>query len=94
MITPADEVKYLGQIVDKEIVTKESAQFSVELDENMGEVADGARVTGVSANFKPRFVQGRGDLVGRLVDGRVQPAGDTDVFRDRADREPSNHRPF
>ncbi len=73
---------YLGQVLQKEIINRDGAQVSLELDDDVDQTIDGGRVAGVSARVKLRYVQGTGDLLVRVDGEKMSGTRPTDVFRD------------
>jgi len=81
LLEDEDGRSYLGQVLQKEIINRDGAQISLELDDDDDQAIDGGRVAGVSARVKLRYVQGTGDLLVRVDGKKMSGTRPTDVFR-------------
>jgi hypothetical protein len=66
------------------VVEREEPEMSVEGDAGLGVPLDMARVAQTTFRVLVRFVQGRGLVLGRLVDDKVMRPGPDDTFEDAA----------
>ena len=80
-----DNTHYLGQIITKEVVTREGPEFGIELTpEQIEMLPDGMGVAHVTNRIRIRFLEGAGVLLGKLEDDRIVPTSNADIFQHAA----------
>lgn len=79
----AGETEYLGQVITKDVATREGPQISLQGDAGLGAaLVEGANVSETSFRVRIQHLQGAGALLGKLAGNGLEPLTSSDVFSD------------
>lgn len=75
--------EYLGQITVQEIATREGPEYGIKVNsEAQVFITKSQMESNMVDRVRLRYVQGRGELIGRITQKGIEPTTDQDVFED------------
>ena len=81
-VDAGDQGCFLGQIINKEIVTREGADLGVNIGEEYRRfLPDGMNFSSLNARLQFRLLEGSGVLLGKVGDNGFTPTANTDTFQ-------------
>jgi hypothetical protein len=80
----AGESEYLGQLITKDVATREGPQLSIQGDAGLGASTNGATVSQTAFRVRLQYLEGSGTLLGRITRDGLTSLTPDDVFSDAA----------
>ncbi len=81
-VDAGDQGCFLGQIITKEIMTREGAELGVNVGEEHGDfLPEGMSFSSLNARLQFRLLEGTGVLLGKVGENGFTPTANTDTFQ-------------
>ena len=81
-VDAGDQGCFLGQIITKEIMTREGAELNVDIgEEHRDFLPDGMSFSSLNARLQFRLLEGTGVLLGKVGENGFTPMSNTDTFQ-------------
>ena len=81
-IVTSDGVRYLGQVISKDIEGRDGPELAFEMGRRLDVALEGAKVSQATTRPYIQFLEGEGILLGRATDSAVEPPRAIDIFQD------------